>query len=272
MEKRFCPNCGVELVNPGAFCANCGCPLSAPQQMPMQQMPMMYVPARNPKKIWLIVAGVIAAVAVAVGVILAIVLSGGDSGKGKNDLPENPDIPKEICEQFGEVELVEDYRYKDILGSYSGKATVEAIGVGGDYDEIAEERDYTPSDIYLGYEGGKFNCTIRLGDDSLTVVLPHSMFGSSSDVKIDEVEFVDGIAKDSYSEGTGASPGADGQYEPMAVTHINEAVDYELVLCPGEARSSEYRICGTIQIEREIKLACGLKCSYEIELTVDCEK
>ena len=98
MEKRFCPDCGTEIIGEGAFCPKCGRTLNQPQmqQMPVQQIPMqqiptqpmptpamgmMYIPPRNTKKIWGIVGGCVAAAAVITGIILLIIFSGNPAGE-----------------------------------------------------------------------------------------------------------------------------------------------------------------------------------------------
>ncbi len=275
MEKRFCPDCGTEIIGEGEFCPKCGRAVSAPaqqpmpqmnaipmQQMPMQPMPMqqmpaqqvpvqgqpaaqmpmgmpmMYVPYRNTKKIWGIIGGCFAAVAVITGIILLIVFTGNPAG-----------------------EIIKDYRYNEITGNYNGVATVDSIGVGGDYEEIAEHQNLDSEKILMRSEDNELDCSLSLSKDSLTITLADPLFMGSREFTIDDVDFNNGRAKDSTDDEI-----KDGNLEDSEIT-----IDYNLTLHEGVSRNSEYRIYGTIEIQYDLVMF-GIEGTYEIEITVDCDK
>jgi hypothetical protein len=275
MEKRFCPDCGTEIIGEGEFCPRCGRAVSAPaqqpmphmnavpmQQMPMQQMPvqqmpvqqmpmqdqsaapmqmgvpMMYVPYRNTKKIWGIIGGCFAAAAVITGIILLIIFTGNPAG-----------------------EIIKDYRYNEIIGSYRGVATVDSIGVGGDYEEIAEHQNLDSEKILMRSEDDELDCSLSLTKDSLTITLSDPLFMGSREFTIDDVDFNNGRAKDSADDEIKS-----GNLEDSEIT-----IDYNLTLHEGVSRNSEFRIYGTVEIRYDLVMF-GIEGSYEIELTVDCDK
>ncbi|MBE6953494.1 MAG: zinc ribbon domain-containing protein [Ruminococcaceae bacterium] len=255
MEKRFCPDCGTEIIGEGAFCPKCGRTLNQPQmqQMPVQQIPMqqiptqpmptpamgmMYIPPRNTKKIWGIVGGCFAAAAVITGIILLIIFSGNPAG-----------------------EIIKDYRYKDIVGSYSGVATIDSIGVGGDYEEIADHQGLDSEKILKRSEDDEIDCSLSLTDSTLTISLDDPLFLGSREFTIDDVDFNNGRAKDSTDDEI-----KDGNLEDSEIT-----IDYNLTLHEGVSRNTEYRIYGTVEIQYDLVLF-GIEGTYEIELTIDCDK
>lgn len=273
MEKRFCPDCGTEIVGEGGFCPKCGRPIgvSAPQQpmqqmnavplqqMPMQQVPMqqmpvqgqpaaqmqmgvpmMYVPYRNTKKIWGIIGGCFAAAAVITGIILLIIFTGNPAG-----------------------EIIKDYRYKDIIGYYNGEVEIGSIDISGDYEEIAEHQNLDTEKKLNRSENKTFECSLSLTDETLTIILPSEepLFLGSREFTIDNVDFSNGRAKDSTDDEIRS-----GNLEDSEIT-----VDYNLTLHEGVSRNTEYRIYGTIEIQYDLVLF-GIEGTYEIELTVDCDK
>ena len=269
MEKRFCPDCGTEIVGTGEFCPRCGRALAAPsqpvaqipmqqipvqqmpvQQMPVQQMPMqpmpqmmmggqvVYMRPRRTGKIWGIIGGCFAFAALITGVILLIVFGGNPAG-----------------------EVIKEYRYKDIVGTYSGTAMVDSIGVGGDYEEIAKHMNLDTEKKLKHSEDDELNCSLSLTDEDLTITLKDPLFMGSRTFTIDDVDFQNGRAKDSTDDEIRS-----GQLEDSEIT-----IDYNLSLHEGVSRDSEFRIYGTIEIRYDLVLF-GIDGSYEIEITVDCDK
>ncbi|MBR5520255.1 MAG: hypothetical protein IKU55_06010 [Clostridia bacterium] len=257
MEKRFCPDCGVEIIGTGEFCPRCGRALAAPSQpvaqMPMQQMPVqpmqpapqmpmgmpiVYMRPKKTGKIWGIVGGCFAFAALITGVILLIVFGGNPAG-----------------------DVIKEYRYKDIVGSYVGTATVDSIGVGGDYEEIAEHMNLDTEKKLKRSEDDELGCSLHLTDEDLTITLEDPLFMGSRTFTIDDVDFQNGRAKDSTDDEIRS-----GQLEDSEIS-----IDYSLTLHEGVSRDSEYRIYGTIEIQYDLVLF-GIDGSYTLEITVDCDK
>ena len=268
MEKRFCPDCGTQIIGEGDFCPVCGRTLNAPAQptvtpvqqpnaqpmqpvqpatMPQQQvfmqqmpggMPMMFVPRRNTGKIWGIIGGCFAAAAIITGIILLIVFTGNPAG-----------------------EVIKDYRYKDIVGVYYGEATIDSIKIGGDYEEIAEHQNLDTEKKLLRSVDDQIECTLYLDDEQMEINLQDPLFMGTRTFIIDDVGFEKGRAKDSTDEETESGDLEDSE--------IN--IDYNFTLHEGISRNSEYRIYGTVEISYDLVLF-GIDGSYSIEITVDCDK
>ncbi len=298
MEKRFCPDCGTEIIGEGGFCPKCGRPVGVPapqqpmpqmnampmQQMPMQQMPMQQVPMQQ-MPMQQMPMQQMPAQQMPQQVPQQVPMQGQPAAQMGMPMMYVPyRNTKKIWGIIGGCfaaaaiitgiillvifggnpagEVLTDYRDKDIIGNYNGTAVVESISVGGDYEMLVEHKGYDSEKLLKKSVDRETDCSLSLSDRDLTIQISDPLFLGNKTFVIDDAIFDNGRAKDDFDTNKIFS-------DDMEDSEVR--IQYDLTLHEGLSRESEYRIYGTVEIEYDIVLL-GIEASYSIELTVDCDK
>lgn len=231
MNQQFCGNCGAEVEAGAVFCASCGSRIAASGGQSAGLTTGSSRKKPNMKAILTMAGGV---VVVALVVVLIILLS-GDGPAG---------------------EVLKNYRYKEIVGTYDGEMTIQKLKVSGDYDEIAEFTGMMSKDELSDYKNETMDCTLTLSDNALILSTTDAIFLASARINIDDLEFVKGHAEGKITDKDDSSDGT---------------LTYDLTLHEGTKRDTKYRIYGEIQVSVTIKILKA-KATFSCTLLVDCEQ
>lgn len=232
MNQQFCGNCGAKVEAGTVFCASCGSRIAASEGQSAGQLAGSSRKKPNMKAILTMAGGV---VVVALVVVLIILLS-GDGPAG---------------------EVLKNYRYKEIVGTYTGELTMQKVKVSGDYDEIAEFTGMASESDMKDLKDEILDCTLYLTDDTLYIGTDETAFFQSSQITISELEFVKG-----HAEGKQTEEDDNGS---------KASISYDLTLHEGTKRDTKYRIYGEVQISFTLKILKA-KCTCSCTILVDCEQ
>lgn len=239
MNQQFCGNCGAKVESGTAFCPSCGSRIAALESQPAAQ-PIAQPAAQhsapwkklNMKAVLTMTGGVV----VVALVIVLIVLLSGDGPAG---------------------EVLKNYRYKEIVGTYSGELTMQKVKVSGDYDEIAEFTGMMSESDMKDLKDEILDCTLYLTDDAMTIGTDEIAFFQSANLTIGELEFVKGHAE--------------GKLTAEDDSGSKATITYDLTLHEGTKRDTKYRIYGEVQVSYTLKLLKA-KCTCSCTILVDCEQ
>lgn len=262
MSKQFCTNCGFELEPGAAFCPNCGTKqesvqavqqAAVPEQqgprpveyqtVPLVNQPHLGGPAPKPDRnngLGIILAIVIGFAALIV--LLCVLIFGGKGGALKN------------------------YKYRDIVGSYSGDVVMTDFDIKGALKE---------------YLGDSYDAFMENVDERIKSRLGETVDGEARltldrfNLYCDEFDdfFGEPIKDFEFSKGR-AKGTCKVEDENNYVGTSSGEIKYDLTL--KEDNRYDYRITGTIQYNARLKLASGSEVSYtakvKIDLTFDAAK